>query len=697
MSKTNSIRAGKAFVEVFTDNSKLVSGLRAAESKVKAFGGKIRNIGAALTGLSAAILTPLAGAMKVFSSYGDEVAKMSKRTGVSVETLSELSFVASQSGTEFATLENAFRKMQKSIYDAERGLSTAVDGLADLGLKFEDLKNLSPEQQFKLMADRMSQIKDPTKAAGVAMAIFGRTGTNLLPMFQQGAKGIEELQQKARELGLTMSGEDAKAAEDFTDAMDSVWKQVKMVTFQVGAALGPTVTDLSGIFKRCLKTIIDWCKANKELIKTVAKVALIVGGVGIAIMTLGVSIQGLGFAIGGLATVAKIVITSMAMVKVAIAALLTPIGLTLTAITGLTIGVLIFTGQGAAALKFLSNAFMTLKDEAVKTFGAIGKAVAAGDLGLAAEVLWLSIKLQFQKGKTEIAKIWSDFTFGLSAAFTQVKFDVCKIWAGLTAELKKLWADFTFGCQALFYGLKYEISNIWLGLVNVLKNAWDGFMKWHATTVNTLSNKLAKAMLHIQGLFDKDFDVEFAVKQVDSMTSDRQKEIDDEFSKKKKANDKEYADSVAENKTARDKKFTELATDNQDKLQKATDEYNKALADLKKARDERFVDLTTKNQTEISEAEQALEKARSAWQSAVDRSNELSKSGEGSKLSEFDPGEIADSISKATASVRGSFQHVRGFGGGSSAADRTAVATEQTAKNTSKILKEQKKSDLKFT
>jgi len=204
-------------------------------------------------------------------------------------------------------------------------------------------------------------------------------------------------------------------------------------------------------------------------------------------------------------------------------------------------------------------------------------------------------------------------------------------------------------------------------------------------------------MLRIQGLFDKNFDVEFAVKQVDSMTADRQKEIDNEFSKKKKANDKQYADSVAGNKTARDKKFTELATDNQDKLQKATDEYNKALADLKKARDERFVELTGKNQSEISEAEKALEKARSAWQNAIDRSNELSKSGGGSKLAEFDPAAIADSIGKATASVRGSFLHVRGFGGSSSAADRTAIAAEQTAKNTSKLVKQQKQSGLKFT
>ena len=117
------------------------------------FGQSVRNTGLKMAGLGAAMLAPLLGAAKAFSSMGDEVAKMAKRTGVSVETLSELRYVASQTGTDFGTLENAFRKMQRSIYDAGRGLPTQVDALKDLGLTFKDLDGLSPEQQFKLLAN----------------------------------------------------------------------------------------------------------------------------------------------------------------------------------------------------------------------------------------------------------------------------------------------------------------------------------------------------------------------------------------------------------------------------------------------------------------------------------------------------------------------------------------------------------------
>ena len=124
-------------------------------TRLKTFGTSVQAIGLKIMAVSAAMLAPMAGALKHFSSFGDQVAKMAKRTGLSVETLSELRFVASQTGTEFGSLENAFRKMQRSIYDAGRGLSTQKDALEDLGLTFDDLKKLSPEEQFKLIGDRL--------------------------------------------------------------------------------------------------------------------------------------------------------------------------------------------------------------------------------------------------------------------------------------------------------------------------------------------------------------------------------------------------------------------------------------------------------------------------------------------------------------------------------------------------------------
>ena len=115
MSTSQSIRAGRAFVELFADDTKLVRGLRAAEKRLKAFGASVQSIGTKVFGLGAAAIAPLLATTNVFSEMGDQLAKMSVRTGISVEALSELGYAAQQSGTDMETLEGGVRKLQKFL------------------------------------------------------------------------------------------------------------------------------------------------------------------------------------------------------------------------------------------------------------------------------------------------------------------------------------------------------------------------------------------------------------------------------------------------------------------------------------------------------------------------------------------------------------------------------------------------------
>ena len=158
---------------------------------------------------------------------GDALDKMSLRTGVSAEALSELGFAAEQAGADLETLENGLKFMQRSLVDAAKGSATAQQALSLLGLSVADLAGLSPDQQFKALADRLSQVTDPALRTALAMEIFGRAGTKLLPLLSSGAAGIEELQQQARSLGLTVSTQTAKEAAELNDTLNILWRVVK--------------------------------------------------------------------------------------------------------------------------------------------------------------------------------------------------------------------------------------------------------------------------------------------------------------------------------------------------------------------------------------------------------------------------------------------------------------------------------------
>jgi len=301
----------------------------------------------------AGILAPVGAALKTFSDLGDSAAKMARRTGLSAEAVQALSFAAERSGTDVASLEKGVRRMQRSIYDAGRGLSTTVDALTDLGLTFEDLDGLAPEKQFKIFAEQLSKVEDASKRSAIAQQIFGRSGTMLLPMFEQGAAGVEALTDKFRRFGVALSARQARAAEKFTDDMTDLWTVLKHGVAILGAEMEPAIRDLIGVGQDWLKGAVAWVRNNQELIvqwtKMAVKIAAWVGGIGVGLVVI-------GKLVGGLASVFSL---SKALVGVTAALIANPIALAFA-------GAAAVIGGTAYALDRYATAHANLADEARK-------------------------------------------------------------------------------------------------------------------------------------------------------------------------------------------------------------------------------------------------------------------------------------------------------------------------------------------
>ena len=239
-------KVGELLVDVLARTSGLQKGLKKGQQSMQQFKKVAGNIAA---GIAAAFsINALRNMINDFAELGDMFDKMSQRTGVSVEALSGLKFAAEQSGASIETLEMGIRNMQRVLLDVQQGSSTAATTLSMLGLSIDNLQTMSPEQQFLQMAQAIAGVEDPSRQAALAMELFGRSGTQLLPMLQQGEAGIEALMQEARRLGIVMSEEDAKAAADFTDAMNRLSSVFKGIATQVSSVITPILTKLSNLF-----------------------------------------------------------------------------------------------------------------------------------------------------------------------------------------------------------------------------------------------------------------------------------------------------------------------------------------------------------------------------------------------------------------------------------------------------------------
>jgi hypothetical protein len=211
---------------------------------------------AAATGLAAAGVA-VVGFTKQFADYGSKIDDASQRTGMSATALSELGYAAKMSGLEFGQLEGAIKKMQVGI-----GSGKADDALAKLGLDPKQIAAMNPEEQFNSIASAIGSIADPAGQAAAAVSIFGKSGTDLLPLFKEGPEGMAALREEAKSLGVSLSTQDAKSAAAFGDAWDKVQTAFQGVTNAIGGALAPALTVVAEWIAKNVGAVANWIKKN---------------------------------------------------------------------------------------------------------------------------------------------------------------------------------------------------------------------------------------------------------------------------------------------------------------------------------------------------------------------------------------------------------------------------------------------------
>jgi len=711
MAESGKIRAGRAFVELGVENTKFIRGLRLAEKTLRAFGDKISRLGLQVMAFGSAALSPLVGSAKIFSNLGDEIAKMSERTGFSVETLSELKYVASQSDVELSSLGTAISKMQRSIIDAGRGLKTQKDALEALGLSFEQLKDLSPEEQFMKIAEALGKIEDPTQKAALAMMIFSRAGIDLMPIFNLGAEGMEKLRKQARELGLTMTSESATAAASLNDAMSRLVDVVKMIAYNIGSALAPSLEKVTDFLSKAGAKAIAFIKANKGLVTTIAGVAAGLVAAGGAIWVVGKAFGVVAFALSGFTAVAGIALSAIKAIGIALPMLATPLGAITALLTAAGSAFFVYSKAGEKAIESVVTKWQSLKDETMKTLDAIKAAMASGDIGAAARVAWSYVKMEWANGVAYIGKLWYDFKAGFLSTIYSAFYGMQAAWEFLQNALAKGITEAVIfiakEAQSAFYSalmawqfVEKAVCDGVISTAAAAKEAWAVFVSWWKHAVNSVAAVMLDVYNWFMGLFDENWDKDAfkaeVTKQLEIDDENVQKELDEKIKKiegektrrkdsVQKDFDKNLGDLVDQENDARKRldemrrqMREEMQTDHENKLREIVDNDKSTQTEIEKSRSDR-----------IKQLEKEVEDARSEWFKALHdvRSTDAeggSKPKSISKLGTLTAGGLE--LAKVTSA--GAFSNFARFGMQGDAAERMATGIDAIAKNTKDLLDE---------
>ena len=189
----------------------------------------------------------------------------SNQLGINAQELQKWQTGAKMAGVESNQLNAAFRLLQKNAAGAAHDANDATQAMVDNGdgsleaalsgkAAAETFKALGVEVKdaqgnmvdtVHLMGEvglKLAAIKSPAERTAMAMKMFGRQGTALIPMFAKGEEGLNAYLSTLEEMGGGISNETLGAMSDLSKATKRYDVAILSLKSQIGSALVPALT-----------------------------------------------------------------------------------------------------------------------------------------------------------------------------------------------------------------------------------------------------------------------------------------------------------------------------------------------------------------------------------------------------------------------------------------------------------------------
>ena len=193
---------------------------------------------------------------------GEEIGRTASILGVTTDELQKFRYAAKMTDTSAESLEVALKKMNQGLGQLHKRTGPIAQGLAMIDRPLmETLRTAGSSQEaFLAVADAVQATSDPMKRAAIAVAVFGKSGQEMLPLLLKGKDGVEGLMEETKKYAGIMDGEAIAASEAYADAMKKT--QGAMTSLQ-NAAITPLLQAIAPM----LDDLVEWFNANKQIIK----------------------------------------------------------------------------------------------------------------------------------------------------------------------------------------------------------------------------------------------------------------------------------------------------------------------------------------------------------------------------------------------------------------------------------------------
>ena len=219
--KAMGAKTGKSFSSGFT---KSLGGLAAAGGLIAAAAG-VKKFATA--------------SVQAFRDVGAESMGLQRVLGGTIEEMSTLRGAAQLGGVSTEAMSMGMRTLSKQVYANGKAFK-------DLGIKTKDANGkMRPTNDIlKDVADRFKDMPNGAAKSALAMKLFGRSGTEMLPLLNRGSEGIAELEKQTAKYGLTLTKVDQENIKKFVAAQRELKMASEGAKVGLGKSLFPALTQI---------------------------------------------------------------------------------------------------------------------------------------------------------------------------------------------------------------------------------------------------------------------------------------------------------------------------------------------------------------------------------------------------------------------------------------------------------------------
>jgi lambda family phage tail tape measure protein len=213
--------------------------------------GAVAGFGAAIAG--SAVVGGLTAIVKQAIDAGDELFNLQAKTGVAASALIGIGNAAKLADVDMATLGKGLTRLNVNLVKAAEGNEELGRKFQALGVsvKTADGQVVPAEKALKQIADRFADMPDGAQKAAAAVAIFGKSGADLIPLLNEGAASMEKFTYKV--------GEDFAARSDlFNDTITELGIKTQGFGVELTDALLPSLQSILEVFSDLFDTKNDW-------------------------------------------------------------------------------------------------------------------------------------------------------------------------------------------------------------------------------------------------------------------------------------------------------------------------------------------------------------------------------------------------------------------------------------------------------